>query len=178
MELNNCQKRNVLRTAATMYVLFEKLKDHREKYEEERKRCEKEKEYCKFDSYSLGRLTFCRNEVDKMTQKVKEIFKDIDFGGENKKEINIVIDKMYLELNKYLFKKDKIAKAYKEELASTSLPKYFVDSWLSALVAFKFLKNKYTKTLVDYGFDINPLEKAINQYEKYFLKEILVIGEC
>lgn len=173
--MNNSEKRFVLRLMAALAVIQHNAKRHRKAWDTEKERCLKEKEEFIMDKFLLGRSTYIANQ----TQKLGD-FLDEKCRNEGLKKEETIIDKVIDSIYETIIKENTknkgkvvcdIDKMKKEE----HLPKNFIDSWICVVFGYKYIANELTKTVEKHGLDLKSIETAINQYNKFFEKEILVI---
>lgn len=173
--MNNSEKRFVLRLMGAFAVIQHNAKKHREAWEIERNRCKKENEEFIMDKFLLGRSTFIANQMQKFGNYLDETCEGL---VKDDAIINKVLDSIYETISKENNKnKGKavcdINKMKKEE----HLPIGFIDSWICVWFAFKYIVAELKKTVDKHNIDLSAVETAINQYNKFFTKEILVIEE-
>ncbi len=174
--MNNSEKRFVLRLMSALAVIQHNANVHRDCWEQERKRCNKDNEEFVMDKFLLGRSTLIRNQVQKLGEQL-----DKQCSGEleiNRSIMSKTIDSIYDTITKENSKNQgTVAIDVEQYKQDNNLPKLFIDSWLCVYFGFKYILNELSKTVEKYNVDLSAVEVAINQYNKFFEKEILVVNQ-
>lgn len=175
--MNNSQIRFLSRLRGVLAIIECNAKEHRKIWEEEKKRCERENEEFVMNRFLLGRSTLIGNIAQKTGIYLKENFEGLGFG-KNGVLLKKIIEDVYTTIDKENAKNKNCAvcdidKMKKEE----HLPVGFIDSWVCTWFAYKYMINELKKTIERYNIDLSAMDIAINQYNKFFMKEILVLDE-
>ncbi len=175
--MNNSQKRFVLRLMGALAIIEHNAKKHRKLWEQERERCKKDNEEFVMDRFLLGRSTLIGNIANKTGTYLEETCEGLSLE-KNGSVINKALDDIYATVQKENIKNKNSAVCDIEKMKKEEhLPVGFIDSWICIWFSYKYIVNELKKTLERHGIDLSAMEIAIEQYNKFFMRDILVIRE-